>query len=283
MMSSTTTTTTVNDVPISPPVTPKTLATGKERSLSPEAVSMELLPPTVAFTLSPHDPPLLLQQNRRKSNTVYRAIATLDKDVIQFNPQPIIHHSKHRSKSCPHRSLPVCTKGSFMMEIVGVSDRKRRNEKSVIVTQNQPTFDTVSILNTERHVKKAKTDAAAAYDQVDITMSDEQVFEPEWVPDMNALERHSPTIVWKGTPLVIDHLPYYDLLHPGEVYIASILRLTPEQYLKCKRALILAAKEFDKMHLQFRKSDAQKCARIDVNKTSTLWSVFNKLGWFNPH
>lgn len=77
-------------------------------------------------------------------------------------------------------------------------------------------------------------------------------------------------------------MPYYDLLHPGEVVIASTLRLTPEQYLKCRRSLVLAAQDFDGMDLAFRKSDAQKCVRIDVNKTSTLWSIFSRLGWFKP-
>lgn len=86
-----------------------------------------------------------------------------------------------------------------------------------------------------------------------------------------------------GSPLKISHLPYYQELHPGEVNIASTLRLTPEQYLKCRRSLILAAQDFDKMNTTFRKSDAQKCVRIDVNKTSALWSVFSQLGWFNPY
>lgn len=86
----------------------------------------------------------------------------------------------------------------------------------------------------------------------------------------------------KGSPLSIAHLPFFDLLHPGEIHIASTLRLTPEQYLKCRRSLILAAQDFDKMNLTFRKSDAQKCVRIDVNKTSALWNVFNQLGWFHP-
>jgi hypothetical protein len=87
---------------------------------------------------------------------------------------------------------------------------------------------------------------------------------------------------YKGSPLAIDNLPFYEFLHPGEVHIASTLRLTPEQYLKCRRSLILAAQEFDKLHIPFRKSDAQKCVRIDVNKTSTLWSVFSRLGWLTP-
>jgi hypothetical protein len=77
-------------------------------------------------------------------------------------------------------------------------------------------------------------------------------------------------------------MPYYELLHPGEVNIASTLRLSPEQYLKCRRSLILAAEQFDKLNVKFRKSDAQKCVRIDVNKTSALWCVFNALGWFKP-
>ncbi|KAI8991724.1 Homeodomain-like protein, partial [Mycotypha africana] len=134
-------------------------------------------------------------------------------------------------------------------------------------------------------VKKSKTDAAAAYDQVDINVSDEEAFkdDPRWIPNMNAFNQASPVqVVWKGTPLNIQSMPYYNLLHPGEVNIASTLRLTPEQYLKCRRALILAAREFDKLHVNFRKSDAQKCVRIDVNKTSTLWGAFKRLGWFNP-
>lgn len=253
---------------------------------------------------------------RRKSNArrYSRAMATADKDAITFRDPFAVEGNiylttpvHHRSKSTPQRSPSPSTRGSFTMDIVledlssgvtnssnnGTSEltRKRRNDNieermtEHPVTQNQPSFNTASILNTERHVKKAKTDAAAAYDNVDITMDDKEVFkeDPEWIPDMDVFESLPHVrVVWKGTPLAIDHMPYYEELHPGEVNIASTLRLTPEQYLKCRRALILAAQEFDKMHIAFRKSDAQKCVRIDVNKTSTLWSVFSRLGWFNP-
>ncbi|KAI8890011.1 hypothetical protein K501DRAFT_169665 [Backusella circina FSU 941] len=149
------------------------------------------------------------------------------------------------------------------------------------VTQNQPSFSSSS---EQRHIKKAKTDAAMAYDGVDIVVPDSEVFDdPLWIPDMNAFETQTNLrVVWKGSPLAIDHMPHYDLLHPGEVVIASTLRLTPEQYLKCRRSLVLAAQDFDRMDLAFRKSDAQKCVRIDVNKTSTLWSIFSRLGWFKP-
>lgn len=84
-----------------------------------------------------------------------------------------------------------------------------------------------------------------------------------------------------GTPLDIEKYEFYDQLHPGEVTIASTLRLLPEQYIRCKRVLILAAQEAHKEGTPFRKSEAQKLCRIDVNKVSTLWSTFGKLGWLN--
>jgi len=74
-------------------------------------------------------------------------------------------------------------------------------------------------------------------------------------------------------------MPYFDKLHPGEATIAATLRLTPEQYLKCKWALVLAAKEADETGALFRKSEAQKVCCIDVNKTSVLWNAFGRLGW----
>jgi hypothetical protein len=74
-------------------------------------------------------------------------------------------------------------------------------------------------------------------------------------------------------------MEYFDRLHPGEATIAATLRLTPEQYIKCKRALILAAYEASENNSLFRKSEAQRVCCIDVNKTSALWNVFGKLGW----
>lgn len=73
----------------------------------------------------------------------------------------------------------------------------------------------------------------------------------------------------------------FELLHPYEVHIASTLRLSPAQYLACKRTLILASRKYLSVPngKQFKKSDAQKLCRIDVNKTSRLWEIFAKVGW----
>ena len=78
-------------------------------------------------------------------------------------------------------------------------------------------------------------------------------------------------------------MEFYDRLHPCEVNIASQLRLQPKQYLMCKRSLILGAQDSYKNGMPFRKSDAQKLCRIDVNKVSHLWALFARLGWLEPH
>lgn len=194
-----------NSAPISPPVTPKSFA----RESSVLSVDEVQLPPA----LDNHD-------LRRKSNArrYSRAMATADKDAITFNDPFAVEgnvylstKNNNRCKSTPTRSPSPSTRGSFTMDIfdgVLVNEKKRRNTATTVteslVTQQQqqiiPAFSTTSILNTERHVKKAKTDAAAAYDNVDITLSDQDIFQdPEWIPDMNVFEALPHVrVVWKG-------------------------------------------------------------------------------------
>ncbi|CAO3675965.1 unnamed protein product [Rhizopus stolonifer] len=175
-----------------------------------------------------------------------------------------------RTKSIPRRSLPSHTRGCFQMNTFSILIKKEKPRRS-------------SIPSKKAKADKSKTESAIFYDTMDLAQPDSQFILPQWMPNMNAFEQRSHVrAIWKGTPLDISSLPYYEWLHPGEVDIASILRLSPEQYLKCRRSLILAAQQFDKSQMKFRKSDAQKCVRIDVNKTSSLWCVFNALGWFKP-
>ncbi|SAL96403.1 hypothetical protein [Absidia glauca] len=121
------------------------------------------------------------------------------------------------------------------------------------------------------------------YDHVDLSVDDRAVYDPCWLPAWEPFDnKPAVRVTWKGSPLSIRALPYYEALHSNEHTIASTLRLTPEQYLRCKRAMILSAQVFYQHNLPFRKSDAQKVCRIDVNKTSCLWGAFNRLGWFHP-
>ncbi|KAL9538817.1 hypothetical protein MBANPS3_010660 [Mucor bainieri] len=131
-------------------------------------------------------------------------------------------------------------------------------------------------------IKKSGTGAAHIFENLSADCDQAALFlnSEEWIPSLEVFNRR-PTIrvSWKGSPLKIKTMPYYDKLHPGEATIAATLRLTPEQYLKCKWALVLAAKEADETGSLFRKSEAQKVCCIDVNKTSVLWNAFGRLGW----
>lgn len=137
--------------------------------------------------------------------------------------------------------------------------------------------------------RKAQSTAAvmSCYKNVDLSVSDEEAFRdyPDWCPQLCIFDnKENWHVDWTSNsgPLALEGLEYFDLLHPGEAHVASTMRLSPEQFLRSKRALILAAKQFHNDKVPFRKSDAQKLCRIDVNKTSTLWHYFGKLGWLGP-
>ncbi|CAG8626657.1 12662_t:CDS:1 [Ambispora gerdemannii] len=99
--------------------------------------------------------------------------------------------------------------------------------------------------------------------------------------DNSVLEGDLPAISWKGPPMQITNLPHYDYLQPTEATLASTLRLTPAQYLTSKSSIISAARRYAKRVMPFRKSDAQRLLRIDVNKSSKLWEFFRDIGWFD--
>ncbi|CAI2163680.1 2610_t:CDS:1 [Funneliformis geosporum] len=97
--------------------------------------------------------------------------------------------------------------------------------------------------------------------------------------DMSLLDDTNINIKWKGQPLNIHHLTHYSWLHPKEAHVTSILRLTPIQYLTSKYILVSSARRYIEKNLPFRKSDAQKLLRIDVNKASKLWEFFQQIKW----
>ncbi|KAJ3144654.1 Transcriptional adapter ada2 [Geranomyces variabilis] len=91
----------------------------------------------------------------------------------------------------------------------------------------------------------------------------------------------APHVTWnKGDALHIPaNSPGYDLLSREEVRTCRTLRLVPESYLKIK-AILLGARE---QRGAFKKRDAQKWCRIDVNKTGKLYDWFSALGWLLPN
>ncbi|CCE65823.1 hypothetical protein TPHA_0N00430 [Tetrapisispora phaffii CBS 4417] len=88
-------------------------------------------------------------------------------------------------------------------------------------------------------------------------------------------------IEWKGSSMNLDSDPLRDYLHPAEIVLAQILRLPCDLYLDSKRRLFLEKVYRAKEGLSFRRTDAQKACKIDVNKASRLYAAFEKIGWLD--
>lgn len=88
---------------------------------------------------------------------------------------------------------------------------------------------------------------------------------------------------WKGQPIDLSNDPNRKLLHPAELNLASGLRLDCATYLTSKRRMFMRRLERFQNNKEFRKTDAQQACKIDVNKASRLWVVFNNAGWLEPH
>ncbi|KAH3686895.1 hypothetical protein WICPIJ_002126 [Wickerhamomyces pijperi] len=107
---------------------------------------------------------------------------------------------------------------------------------------------------------------------------------PDFSPDVSALPANNTRclkVEWKGQPMNLSDDPLVDKLHPAEVTLASILRLPCNLYLDSKRRLFMEKVARLKKGLPFRRTDAQKSCRIDVNKASRLFAAFEKIGWLN--
>ncbi|KAK6197517.1 uncharacterized protein RJT21DRAFT_57970 [Scheffersomyces amazonensis] len=115
----------------------------------------------------------------------------------------------------------------------------------------------------------------------------QQMLIDESIPDLspNAFETLPPNnskalrIEWKGQPMDLSNDPLRNKLHPAELVLASILRLPVAVYLDSKRRFFFEKIERFKQGKQFRRTDAQKACRIDVNKASRLYAAFEKVGW----
>ncbi|CAI1791901.1 hypothetical protein SEUBUCD646_0A00430 [Saccharomyces eubayanus] len=94
-------------------------------------------------------------------------------------------------------------------------------------------------------------------------------------PDTNK----SLKIEWKGSPMDLSADPLRDELHPAELVLAQTLRLPCDLYLDSKKRLFLEKVYRLRKGLPFRRTDAQKACRIDVNKASRLFQAFEKVGW----
>lgn len=107
---------------------------------------------------------------------------------------------------------------------------------------------------------------------------------PDYSPDVSTLPKNNNRalkVEWKGQPMDLKSDPNADKLHPAELLLASILRLPCNVYIDSKRRLFYEKVNRLKNGMQFRRTDAQKSCRIDVNKASRLYAAFEKVGWLD--
>ncbi|KAI7832012.1 Homeodomain-like protein [Kickxella alabastrina] len=81
----------------------------------------------------------------------------------------------------------------------------------------------------------------------------------------------------KAAPMDVTKFAMAEYLSQAERDCCSVLRLYPEQYLMIKQSLVRAGRNLPPG--TFKKRDAQKLCRVDVNKTSKVFEWFCKLGW----
>ncbi|KAL5031844.1 hypothetical protein BDV3_000705 [Batrachochytrium dendrobatidis] len=86
-------------------------------------------------------------------------------------------------------------------------------------------------------------------------------------------------IQWsKSAPLDISPTAVgYNLLKPEEITTCSVLRLQPDTYLRIKDIMLTARVNQG----VFKKREAQRWCRIDVNKTARIYDWFVRLGWLD--
>lgn len=86
---------------------------------------------------------------------------------------------------------------------------------------------------------------------------------------------------WKGLPMDLSGDPLVGMLHPAEVQLALTLRLPAALYLDLKRRLFAEKVVRLRRGLAFRRTDAQKACRIDVNKALRLFAAYERVGWLD--
>ncbi|KAJ2080107.1 hypothetical protein H4R24_003312 [Coemansia sp. RSA 988] len=87
------------------------------------------------------------------------------------------------------------------------------------------------------------------------------------------------TVKWnKADPIDINGKPMADKLAAAERHCCSVLRILPEQYLTIKQTLLKEGQSRLPPG-SFKKRDAQRLCRIDVNKTSKIYEWYVFMGW----
>ncbi|CAG8467508.1 13635_t:CDS:1 [Ambispora leptoticha] len=218
------------------------------------------------FSIFSQDPQKLLQANVEKPKIVYDTLSFSSSESLQNSP-----------RIGPKRTRSHKPKNKRSSHTAPRENRRKANSLARVLADqgliDSPfsSFEAPASTNGEKKSVRLPPQPQIEFSQLIVELDNLGL-------DNNVLSSR-PKIAWKGDPLSIEHLPHYEALHPNESYIASTFRLTPIQFLNAKYTLISSSRRYKSRSLPFRKSDAQKLLRIDVNKASKLWEVFDQLSW----
>lgn len=133
----------------------------------------------------------------------------------------------------------------------------------------------------KRKVRKEPAYAGSPLAVQQAALIDESI--PDYSPDPETTlpkgNNRCLKIEWKGQPMDLRNDENLSKLHPAEVLLASTLRLPGNVYLDSKRRLFHEKVNRLRGGMPFRRTDAQKACRIDVNKASRIYVAFEKVGW----
>ncbi|KAI5800355.1 Homeodomain-like protein [Peziza echinospora] len=229
---------------------------------------------SAAFELCRRDPGRWLERERKYIANVPTQWATLNrvqksplKNVITAKPPTTVRPLAPARKQISHPAAP----------------KVQRAPRTPKVPKPQGNFETFA--RDARVISPASAAAAAAARTARQPATREDTdFDsiPDMCPPTSSLNENSKfRVEWKGTPLDLSTDPHRHLLHPAEVHLASVLRLSCASYLTSKRRIFKEKIERARVNMEFRKTDSQKACKIDVNKASKLWSAYEKIGWFD--
>lgn len=214
-----------------------------------------------------------------------RYLSQYSASIPLYNASPLRLLERRADRSVSHKKrnqLSGSDSDSESVERV----RTRRVVKENLVPLSEIDTDSSSVPSLppkRRKVRKEPLYVGSPLAAQQAALIDENI--PDYSPDAALTlpkgNSRCLKIEWKGQPMDLRNDPDAEKLHPAEVILASTLRLPCNVYLDSKRRLFSEKVTRLRSDMPFRRTDAQKACRIDVNKASRLFAAFEKVGWLN--
>ncbi|KAH0541866.1 hypothetical protein FGG08_003671 [Glutinoglossum americanum] len=182
-------------------------------------------------------------------------------------------------QASPHRRIaPAPATVSKISSPLGRNPRKPRPPRTPKASPRSNVYDSFDMSESPR-----LSTAAAAANKMDYESL------PDYSPPLSTLPDNSKCLkpelrgsLANSGPLDLSHDPLASMLHPAELNLASALRLPCATYLRVKRLIFRELVKFARIGVEFKKTHCQQTCGIDVNKASSIWKAYNKVGWLDP-